>query len=99
MTQIIPQDLINIPGAGRAEVALRAFGMWDDGRDESAIEWNVYLTDPLLGCAECTVMATSEEQAIRAAWALHLRGKVRWDLYYLPEDCTSHAVAVEASHG
>ena len=91
-----PRDLIDIPGFGRAEVALRACGLWDDGRDTAAIEWTVHLLDPILGAAECTVCAVDEKSAIQAGWGMHLSGNVRWDRYLMPDAASASAVAVEA---
>lgn len=95
------RDLINVPGAGRAEIALRATGIWDDGLHPDAVEWDVHLADPLLGTTSVNVKAMDEAGAIRAEWRAHSEGRVRWDRYFYPEmaAASAQAVAVEADYG
>lgn len=78
MITVDPKDLIDIPGAGRAEVACRAAGAWDEERAEDAAEWSVdvYAAAPVVWSG--MVRAVSEEDARRIAIAkAHAEG--RWE--------------------
>lgn len=92
MLSLDPRDLINIPGAGRAEVALRACGYWDDGASPLARLWLVEIADVSLGFAYVGVRAVDGKGAIEQALLMHYRGKVIWDeMYGLPDVNSVHA--------
>ena len=96
MPVLDPKDLVDVPGAGRAEVALRACGFWDDAAACDARWWSVWLVDVEFGCAEVEVRAVDKKGAIEQAWQRHSLGRVAWDCFGgVPEECTSFAICLE----
>ena len=55
-----PKELIDIPGAGRAEVACRAAGAWDEGRAPNAVAWEVEVWATVTVSQRVKVRAMSE---------------------------------------
>lgn len=62
-----PKDLINIPGAGRAETALRATGAWDDSRHPDAVDWTVRIYGEVQVAGQVVVQAADAGTAERLA--------------------------------
>ena len=62
-----PKELIDIPGAGRAEVACRAMGAWDESRAPGAGVWRVEVWATVTVTQTVTVSAETEEEAERLA--------------------------------
>ncbi len=67
MTDLNPKDLIEIPGAGRAEVACRATGAWDEGRAPDALTWEVEVWAVTTVTQMVKVRARTQEEAGRLA--------------------------------
>lgn len=63
MSIVDVKDLIDIPGAGRAEVALRAIGAWDDERAPGAVKWIVTVYASVPAAQQVTVRAATREEA------------------------------------
>lgn len=62
-----PKELIDIPGAGRAEAACRAAGAWDEGRAPDAVAWEVEVWATVTVSQRVKVRAMSEGEAMRLA--------------------------------
>ncbi len=78
MSDVNIKDLINIPGAGRAEVALRAVGAWDDGRAPDAVEWQVTVYATVAARQTIVVRAVSSADAEKLARVRALDNPI-WD--------------------
>lgn len=79
MSMVDVKDLIDIPGAGRAEVALRAIGAWDDERAPGAVEWDVTVFATMEAVQTMTVRALTEAEAKKLV-AAKAMDRDRWDI-------------------
>ena len=79
MTPPDPKDLINIPGAGRAETALRATGAWDDSQHPDALDWTVLCYGTVDVAGQIAVRAADAITAERLARQKVADGLVHFD--------------------
>ena len=81
MSDLNPHDLINLPGAGRAEEAVRKAGAWDEGIAPDAVDWRVTVYATVTVTQEVSVRAATEAIAKRLGTiaAESAQGNWEWD--------------------
>jgi hypothetical protein len=91
-------ELVNAPGAGRAEKILKSAGLWQEVSDDGLPVWKVEVAITKIGWTHVNVAAVNAEEAKEAAERFCRDNPARGDCFDEYERTDFEAVKAKPTH-